>query len=100
MQQYHEACKFLTVAFDLAVNEEIDASQLEILRRSKNRSCELNRAQVEADSKAHAEMQKKLCEHYEKIILSCSLSGDIDGCVTINSKGVSLQAMKWKCAFN
>lgn len=98
--QYQEACKFLTVANDLAINQNINASEFESIRAAKNKSCKSSRAQFEAASQADAIRRKRLCETYNQIINSCTIAGDIDRCVSIKSGGTSLQNMKWTCAFN
>jgi hypothetical protein len=98
--EYQEACKFLTVANDLAINQKISASGLDSIRIAKNKSCSLFKSQFDATSQADAIRRKRLCETYNQIISSCSIAGDIDRCVSIKSGGTSLQNMQWTCAFD
>jgi len=92
---YYEACEYLKVAYELALNEKISAQSLQQLQASKNKSCGLLKEENEQRSRESS--RKFDCERYRTIVRSCAEAGDIDGCVRIKSGGVSLSKMNTTC---
>lgn len=95
---YLEACEYLKVAHELAINEKIDGQLMQKIEASKKKSCSM--LKIQTDSERQARDKRFACERYGQIIRSCAEAGDIDGCVKIKSGGVNLKKMNMTCQSN